>query len=173
MNNQLITFKGIVPKIGNDVFLAQGSQIIGDVVLADKVSIWFNTVLRGDVNYIRVGAKTNIQDLSVVHVATNSYPTLIGEDVTIGHRAIIHACTIGDRCLIGMGAIVMDGAVIGNDCLVAAGSLVTEKMNVPDGSVVMGSPAKIVRPLRDKERDWIRWSSLNYQELALSYLKAS
>lgn len=170
MNNQLISFKGVVPKIGNEVYLAQGAQVIGDVVLADRVSIWFNSVLRGDVNYIRIGARTNIQDLSVVHVATNSYPTLIGEDVTVGHRAIIHACTIGNRCLVGMGAIVMDGVVIGNDCLIAAGSLVTERMQVPDGSVVMGAPAKIVRPIRDNEREWIAWSSLNYQELALSYL---
>lgn len=165
----MIKYQNKYPQIDATVFVAAGVQLIGDVVIDAHASIWFNSVLRGDVHFIRVGKRTNIQDLTVVHVASGKYPTLIGDDVTVGHRALIHACTIGDRCLIGMGAIVMDGAQIGNDCIVAAGSLVLEKTVVPEGSLVMGTPAKVVRSLRDAERQWILQSSKNYCELAKNY----
>lgn len=164
------TYGGKNPKLASNVFLAPGTQIIGDVEIGNESSVWFNSVIRGDVNFVRIGDRTNIQDLSMVHVATDSYPTLIGHDVTIGHRALIHACSIGDRCLIGMGAILMDGVEVGQDCLVAAGSLVTERTKIPDGSVVMGSPARVIRQIRDKEREWIIWSSGNYKRLASEYL---
>lgn len=165
----ILKFKDTIPHIAQDVFLADGSKIIGDVVIGEKSSIWFNTVVRGDVHYIRIGKKTNIQDLSMVHVAASKYPAIVGDEVTVGHRAIIHACQIGDRCLIGMGAIVMDGAEIGDDCIVAAGSLVTEGTKVPPGSVVKGLPGKVVREIRPEELNWIKQSAQNYFELAKQY----
>jgi len=167
---QILAYKGKTPTIEKDVFVADGAKIIGDVIIGDGSSIWFNTVVRGDVNYIRVGKKTNIQDLSMVHVDSRKYPTLVGDEVTIGHRAIVHACTVGNRCLIGMGAIVMDRAEIGDDCIIAAGSVVTEGKKIPSGSVVKGLPGKIVREISDDERKWILKSAENYFQLAQSYI---
>lgn len=166
----MMRYQDKTPQLDPTVFMAEGARVVGDVVIDAHSSIWFNSVLRGDVHFIRVGKRTNIQDLTVVHVASGKYPTLIGDDVTVGHRALIHACTIGDRCLIGMGSIIMDGAQIGSDCIVAAGALVLERTVVPDGSMVMGTPAKVARPLRDNERQWILQSSKNYCELAKTYL---
>jgi carbonic anhydrase/acetyltransferase-like protein (isoleucine patch superfamily) len=162
-------YNNIHPQIAKDVFVAEGAQIIGDVEIASGSSVWFNTVIRGDVNYIRIGERVNVQDLSVIHVESGGHPTLIGDDVTIGHRAIVHACTIGNRCLIGMGAVIMDGAEIADDCIIAAGSLVTEGKKIPAGSVVKGLPGKVVRPVSSEERDWIRQSAVNYCELAQKY----
>lgn len=165
----VISYKNTSPSIEDDVFIADGAKVIGDVVIKSGSSVWFNTIVRGDVNYIRIGEKTNIQDLSVVHVDSHKFPTIIGDEVTIGHRAIIHACTIGNRCLIGMGAIVMDGAEIGENCIVAAGSVVTEGKIIPSGSVVKGIPGKIMREIRDEEREWIERSAQNYFRLAVDY----
>lgn len=167
----MIAYKGVVPKIGKDVFLAEGSFVIGDVEIGDNSSIWFNTVVRGDVNYIRIGNSTNIQDLTMVHVTTAKYPTIIGDNVTIGHRAMVHGCVIGNNCLIGMGAIILDGVKIGNNCLVAAGSLVTQGKEFPDGVLIMGSPAKVVRELTEEEIKGFQRLADHYSALAKSYLK--
>lgn len=168
---KILPFQNILPVVADDVFVAEGARIIGDVHIGAGSSIWFNTVLRGDVNFIRVGKMTNIQDLSVVHVESGKYPVVIGDDVTIGHKALIHGCTVGNGCLIGMGAILMDNVDIGEGSIVAAGSLVTEGMKVPPNSVVKGFPAKVFREVLAEEKEWLKRSAKNYYELAQSYLK--
>jgi carbonic anhydrase/acetyltransferase-like protein (isoleucine patch superfamily) len=162
--------KGVVPTLGRGVFIAPNASVIGDVVLGDESSVWFGTVLRGDVFPIRVGARTNVQDNAVVHVTGGKASTTIGDDVTIGHLALIHGCTIGNRCLIGMGSILLDGAVIEDDCLVAAGTLVPPRVRVPAGSLVMGRPAKVVRTLDPQDREHIREAGALYVGYACGYL---
>lgn len=139
------------PAIGKDVYIASTAVVLGDVVLGDQSSVWYNTVLRGDINRIVIGPGSNVQDNAVVHLA-DDYGCIIGTYVTVGHSAIVHACTVGDECLIGMGATVLDGAEIGDQCIVGANALVTQGMRVPAGSMVLGSPAKIVRTLSETER---------------------
>ena len=164
------TFRGKTPSLGQRVFIAENAAVIGDVVLGDDVSIWYGTQVRGDVMPIRIGARTNIQDNTVIHVTSDFSGTDIGVDVTIGHNAIIHACTIEDFCLIGMGSIILDGARIGSGSLVGAGALVTPGTHIPPGSLVLGSPAKVKRPLTDKEREQIDYGAKHYVELARAYL---
>lgn len=164
------TFRGKRPQLGQGVFLAENCAVIGDVVIGDESSIWYGTVVRGDVMPIRIGARTSVQDNSVIHVTSGFSGTDIGSDCTIGHNAIIHACTIEDRCLIGMGAIILDGARIGHGSLVGAGALVTPGTHIPPGSLVIGSPAKVKRPVRDKEREQIDYGAKHYVELARAYL---
>jgi gamma-carbonic anhydrase len=164
------TFAGKRPAIGANVFLAETCAVIGDVQIGDESSIWYGTVLRGDVMPIRVGARTSIQDNTVVHVTSGFAGTEIGNDCTIGHGAIIHACTIEDGCLIGMGAIILDGARVGRGSLVGAGALVTPGTDIPPGSLVLGSPAKVRRPVDDKERAQIQFGAQHYVELARAYL---
>lgn len=142
----LFEFKGMSPKLGKGVYLSPSVQVIGDVELGHYVNVWFHSVLRGDVNFIRIGDNTNIQDLSMLHV-TGKDPLIIGSNVTVGHSVILHACTIGSGSLIGMGAKILDGAVIGERCLVAAGSVVPPGKVYPDNSFIMGIPAKRVREL--------------------------
>ena len=137
--------------LARGVFIAQGAVVLGDVTIGDHSSVWFNAVVRGDINRIVIGHHTNIQDHAVLHLA-DDYPCVVGNYVTVGHSAIVHACTVGDECLIGMGAVILDGAVVGPQCLVGARALVTQRMEVPAGSLVMGSPAKIVRALTAEER---------------------
>lgn len=139
---------------------------MGDVHLGDGANVWYGSVLRGDVMPIRVGARTNIQDLTVVHVTSGEYPTHIGHDVTVGHRAIIHGCTVGDFCLIGMGAILLDGAEIGDYSLIGAGAVVTPGTKIPPGSLVLGSPGRVVRQVSDEEREGFVDSARHYVELA-------
>jgi gamma-carbonic anhydrase len=164
------TFQGIQPKIADSAFIEETAAVIGDVVIGEESSVWFNTVLRGDVHFIRIGNRTNIQDLCVVHVTHNTYPTILGDEVTIGHHVVLHGCTIKDRVLIGMGAIIMDGAVIGEDCVVGAGALITEQTVVPPKSLILGAPAKVKRAITDKELAWIRESAHNYVRYAKQYL---
>ena len=166
----LRTFQGIRPTIADSAFIEETAVIIGDVVIGEDSSIWFNTVVRGDVHYIRIGRRTNIQDLCMLHVTHDTHPLMIGNEVTVGHRVVLHGCTIQDRVLIGMGAIVMDGAVIGEDCIVGAGSLVTEGTVVPPKSLIFGSPARIRRPATEKELAWIAQSAENYVRYARQYL---
>jgi carbonic anhydrase/acetyltransferase-like protein (isoleucine patch superfamily) len=142
---------GVAPTLGRDVFVADSAAVIGDVHLGDEAGIWFGAVLRGDYFPIRVGARSNVQDNCVVHITADRAATTIGEDVTIGHAAVIHGCTIGDRCLIGMGSIVLDGAVVGDESFVAAGSLVSPGMVIPPRSFVIGRPAKVKRQVGDRE----------------------
>jgi carbonic anhydrase/acetyltransferase-like protein (isoleucine patch superfamily) len=160
-----------MPVVGADVFVEQSAQVIGDVTIGARSSIWFNCVVRGDVNYIRIGEETNVQDLSCLHVLRDRFPLVLGDRVTIGHSVTLHGCTIGNQCLVGMGAIVLDGAQIGEGCLIAAGALVTPGTKVPAFSLVMGSPAKVARPLGDAERKMTADFAANYVRYAESYLR--
>lgn len=148
------------------VLLAEGARVSGDVTLGREVNIWYNAVLRGDDGAIVVGDETNIQDCAVLHEETT-----VGRGCTIGHGAIVHGCTVGDNTLIGMGAIVLNGAKIGSDCIVGAGALVTGKMDAPDGSMILGSPAKVVRPLKPEEIEGNRAAMEEYLEAAAQYRK--
>lgn len=157
------------PKISSSAKLLPNTYIIGDVEIEDESSVWYGTVLRGDVNFIRVGKRTNIQDNTVVHVASKGNPTIIGDDVTIGHGAIVHACTIKNRVLIGMGAIVMDGVIVEEDCIVGAGSLLPPNKKYPKGHLIVGSPAKAVRELTSDEVASIKDSATHYVKVASNY----
>jgi carbonic anhydrase/acetyltransferase-like protein (isoleucine patch superfamily) len=148
------------------VFIAENAVVIGDVEIGENSSIWYGCVLRGDVNYIRVGARTNVQDASVIHVSSKTHPTVLEDEVTLGHRVTLHGCHVETGCLIGIGAIVLDGARVGRHSLVAAGSLVTPNTQIPPRSLVMGSPAKVKRELtgaevKDLERFWRNYVSLS------------
>src|SRR5690349_9940146 len=167
------TFQGIRPTIPKSCFIEDTAVVIGDVVVGEDCSVWFHAVIRGDVHYIRIGHRTNVQDLCMLHVTHDTHPLIIGSDVTIGHHVVLHGCTIKDRVLIGMGAILMDGAVIGEDSVVGAGALVTERTVVPPRSLVLGSPAKVRRPVTEQELSWIRESSANYVKYAGQYMDDS
>ena len=164
------TFQGIRPTIADSAFIEETAAVIGDVAIGEQSSVWFNTVIRGDVHYIRIGNRTNVQDLRVVHVSHDAYQTVLGDDVTVGHHVVLHGCTIKDRVLIGMGSILMDGVVIGEDCVVGAGALITEQTVLPPKSLILGSPAKVKRSVTDKELAWIRESAQNYVRYARQYL---
>ncbi len=164
------TFKGITPTIDPSAYVDGSAQVIGDVHIGAESSVWMNVVVRGDVHRIRIGRRSNIQDLTMVHVMRHTHPTTIGDEVTIGHSATIHGCTIEDRVLIGMGAILLNGCRIGSDSIVAAGTLVPEEMVVPPGSLVMGVPATVRRPLTDEERRSIRGYADNYVGYRLDYI---
>jgi carbonic anhydrase/acetyltransferase-like protein (isoleucine patch superfamily) len=148
---QLDRFLRQRPKLGEGVYIAKGAVVLGDVILGDHSSVWYNAIVRGDINYIRIGHHSNIQDNAVIHLA-DDYPCEIGNYVTVGHSAILHACKVGNESLIGMGAVVLDGSEIGDQCLIAAEALVTPGTKVPDGSMVVGAPAKVKRMLTDEER---------------------
>ena len=166
------SFKGITPAIPSSCYVDESAQVIGDVVLAENVSIWPCAVLRGDVNSIRIGANSNIQDCSVLHGQTDLYRVELGEWVTVGHRVMLHGCTTGDRCvIIGIGAIILTGARIGHDSIIAAGTLIPENAVVEPGSLWMGSPGKFRRALTDKDREKILWNARNYIVLREQYLK--
>ncbi len=164
------TFQGITPTIPESCFIEETAVVIGDVVMGENSSAWFHAVIRGDVNHIRIGHRTNVQDLCMLHVTHDTHPLIIGDDVTIGHHVVLHGCTVKDRVLVGMGAIIMDGAVIGEDSVIGAGALVTERTIVPPKSLVLGSPAKIKRPVREEELTWIRESAQNYVRYARQYM---
>lgn len=148
---KLFPYQGLFPEIHSSVFLASGVKIIGDVRIGENSSIWYNSVLRGDVHYIKIGNMTNVQDCSMLHVTNGKYPLNIGDKVTIGHSVKLHGCTVQDLCLIGIGAIVLDGAVVEQNSIVAAGSVVRPKFVVPGGKLVAGVPAKVVRDLTPEE----------------------
>lgn len=164
-------YKGILPKIHPTVYIDDSAIIIGDVEIGKGSSIWCNVVIRGDVNYIRIGERTNVQDNSVLHVTLNTHPLIIGDAVTIGHNVTLHGCTIRGRCLIGMGAIILDGAEINEDVIIGAGSLVTEGTVIPPRTLCFGSPARPVRGLKEEEVERIVRSSENYMRYAASYMK--
>ncbi|MDO4960659.1 MAG: gamma carbonic anhydrase family protein [Eubacteriales bacterium] len=159
----------IEPKVDKAVFIADTATVVGDVTIGEGSSVWFGAVLRADNEAITIGKNTNIQDGAVVHEDTGN-PVIIGDNVTIGHRAIVHGCTIGDNSLIGMGAILLSGCRIGNNCMVAAGALVTGKMDIPDGSIVMGAPAKTIKPLSDELKAEAAFAAEEYKERGKQYL---
>jgi len=155
----------VAPQVAASAWVADSGQVMGDVVLGEDASVWFGTVVRGDTARITIGAGTNVQDASVLH-ADIGQPLVIGERVTVGHQVMLHGCTVGDESLIGIGAIVLNGAKIGRNCLVGAGSLVTEGKEFPDGSMILGSPAKVVRQLTPEQIEGLRQSARHYMENA-------
>jgi carbonic anhydrase/acetyltransferase-like protein (isoleucine patch superfamily) len=172
---RVVPFRGASPIFGQGVFLAPGAMVVGDVILGEGTSIWYQTVIRGDTNFIRVGRETNIQDHAVIHVTTDTFPARIGSGVSIGHAAVVHGATLEDGCLIGIGAVVMDGAVIGAQTIVAAGSLVPPGATLPPRVLAVGSPARVQRPLRPDEfelleetvRHYLEYARLHARELGL------
>lgn len=170
-------FKGMTPKLGERVFIDPSSVVLGDVELGDDSSVWPLTVIRGDMNYIRIGKRTNVQDGSVLHITHASsynpdgYALIIGDEVTIGHRVMLHGCTIGNRVLIGMSTTIMDGAVVEDDVVIGAGSLVPPGKRLESGKLYMGSPAKAVRDLTESELSYFRYSAANYAKLKDEHLQ--
>jgi carbonic anhydrase/acetyltransferase-like protein (isoleucine patch superfamily) len=162
--------RGRLPRVHHTAFIDDSAQLIGDVEIGEESSVWMAVVIRGDVNSIRIGRRTNVQDGTIVHVMTRTHPTRIGDSVTVGHRAIVHGCTIDDQCLIGMGAILLNGSHVGTGSIVAAGSLLVEGMDVPPRSLVMGSPGKVKRTLTDAEVAGIQGYADRYVGYRLDYM---
>jgi carbonic anhydrase/acetyltransferase-like protein (isoleucine patch superfamily) len=170
LRQQLDRFLRQAPRLGRGVYIARGATVVGDVTLGDETSVWYGAVLRGDINRIVVGDHSNIQDNAVVHLA-DDLPALLGNYVTVGHGAIVHACSIGDECLIGMGATILDGAVIGEQCIIGAHALVTQGTKIPPGSMVLGTPAKVARALSAEERLGIKGWAEKYVVNAAYHLE--
>jgi carbonic anhydrase/acetyltransferase-like protein (isoleucine patch superfamily) len=161
-------YRDNVPKIINPAFIAESAEIIGEVEVGQDSSIWFNAVIRGDVNFIKIGTETNIQDGSTLHVSEN-FALTVGNRVTVGHNAVLHACRVGDNSLVGMGTILLDGAIIGKNTLVAAGSVILQNANIPDGVLAAGVPGKVIRQLTLEERTQLIESAKNYVAYAKSF----
>jgi carbonic anhydrase/acetyltransferase-like protein (isoleucine patch superfamily) len=175
----LRAWKGVTPQLGERVFVDPASMVLGDVVLGDDCSVWPMAVIRGDMHRIRIGARTSVQDGCVLHITHASdfnpegFPLTIGEEVTICHKAVLHGCTLGSRILVGMGAIVMDGAVVEDEVIIAAGAVVPPGKHLQSGHVYAGNPAKALRPLKDKERAFFPYTAGNYVKLKDEYLAAA
>lgn len=165
----IMGFKDTKPQIHESCFIAPTADIIGDVILEENVNIWFGTVIRADGNAIKIGKNTNIQDNSVVHIAGENIDTIIGKNVTVGHNAIVHGCIVGDNCLIGMGAIILNRAEIGENTIIGAGSLVTEGKKIPSGVLCLGSPAKVIRNLTEDEIAGLKKHAQGYVDLSKDY----
>lgn len=176
--NNIRAYKGIVPKIADSTYVDPAAVVIGDVVIGEDSSVWPMVAIRGDVNYIRIGERTNIQDGCVLHVthkgpmAPEGYPLSIGNDVTVGHNVVLHACTVEDECLIGMGSVVLDGAVIRKGAIIGAGSVVSPGKELEGGYLYLGTPARKVRELSDKERSFLSYSAKHYVALKNDYLNS-
>ncbi|MCI0431506.1 MAG: gamma carbonic anhydrase family protein [Rhodospirillales bacterium] len=169
MSGLILPFRGVYPRIAPGAFVAPTAVVIGDTEIAEGASLWFGVVVRGDVNKIRIGARSNIQDGAIVHAATGTFATHIGAEVTIGHAAVIHACTIEDRAFIGIKAVVMDGAVVETSAMVAAGALVGPGKRIPSGELWAGSPARFLRKLGPEDERQFGWIAAHYVELAEAY----
>jgi carbonic anhydrase/acetyltransferase-like protein (isoleucine patch superfamily) len=165
----IAAYQGKTPRLDPTVFVVESATVIGDVVIGPESSVWFGAVVRGDIESIRIGARTNVQDNATIHVVGGKFGTRLGDGVTVGHNAVVHGCTIEDGALVGMGAIVLDGAVIGAESLVGAGALVAPGTRVPPRSLVLGSPGKVVRPVSDEELERLRSSAANYVDYARRY----
>lgn len=177
----ILPYREYQPQVGKGGWVAPNATLIGDAILGEDVSLWFNTVVRGDVHFIRIGARTNIQDHCIVHITQHEgverseqdgYPTIIGSDVTVGHRVILHGCTVGDLCLIGMGSIILDGAVIGRESIVGAGSVVTPGKQFPPRSLIMGTPGKVVKEVSEAQVQEMQASWRRYVALKNEYHRA-
>jgi len=162
-------YRGQMPRVHPSAFIDDSAQVIGDVEIGEESSVWMCVVIRGDVNRIRIGRRSNVQDGTIVHVMKDTHPTVIGDNVTIGHGAVVHGCTIEDRCLVGMGAILLNGVTVGSGSIVAAGTLLPEGMQVPPRSLVMGSPGKVRRTLSDADLDEIQMYADRYVGYRLDY----
>lgn len=158
-----------VPAVDPSAYVVDAAVVVGDVVIGAEASVWFHAVVRGDVERVRIGPRTNVQDNATVHVTRDRWPTLVGADVTVGHGAVLHGCTVGDHCLVGIGAVVLDGAVIARECLVGAGAVVTPGTHVPPRSLVLGTPARRVRDLTADEIAHLHRSAAGYVEHARAY----
>jgi len=176
MSNTFRAYKGVVPTVSESAYIDESAVIIGDVIIGEESSVWCTTVIRGDVNSIRIGKRSNVQDASVLHVTHKNpllhpegFPLIIGDDVTIGHRVTLHGCVLQDRCFIGMNAVVMDGAVVESDSMVGAGALVTGGTTVESGWLYIGAPARKKRQLSEKEIAQIKQSALNYVGFSEDY----
>ncbi len=167
-----IPVRGLKPKIHETAFIANDAVVIGDVEIGEDASVWFGSVVRGDVNYIRIGARTNIQDMTMIHVSSKTHATVLEDEITVGHRVTLHGCHVERGCLIGIGAILLDGVRIGAQSLVGAGSLLTPGTQIPPRSLVLGSPAKVKRELTENELAYLDRSWRNYTELKAQYLTA-
>ncbi len=166
-------YNGITPKLGARVFIAEGAHVIGDVEIGDDSSIWFNTIVRGDVNHIRIGHHTNIQDASICHVQRNLYPCIVGDHVTVGHGVILHGCQVESHCLIGMRSTLLNNVHVGSESIIAAGALITEGTVIPPRSMVMGMPGKVRREVTEEEIARIHGSAKHYSNFKDTYLVAS
>ncbi len=164
-------YRAILPRVHPTVFVDDSAQVIGDVEIGEESSVWMNVVVRGDVNWIRIGRRTNLQDGTIVHVMRGTHPTTIGDEVTVGHGVILHGCTVHRRCLVGMGAVLLNGVDVGENCIVAAGTLLTEETKVPAGSLVIGRPGKVKRPLTPEEIASIGDYAERYVGYRLEYMK--
>ncbi|MET0752325.1 MAG: gamma carbonic anhydrase family protein [Pyrinomonadaceae bacterium] len=165
------SFQNAAPKIHETAFIAEDAVIIGDVEIGEQASVWYGSILRGDVNYIRIGARTNIQDASVIHVSSRTHPTVLEDEITVGHRVTLHGCHIEKGSLIGIGSILLDGVRVGRNSLVAAGSLLTPNTEIPPESLVMGAPARVKRRLSDEEIENLKKFWQNYVSLSRIYQK--
>lgn len=168
----ILAHHGKLPVVATSAFIAPSVDLVGEVEIGEESSVWFQCVIRGDVNWIKIGARTNIQDHSMLHVDRRGFPLTIGDEVTVGHRVMLHGCTIGNRCLVGMGAIIMNGAVIGDECIIGAGALITEGKTFLARSLIVGAPAKAVRELRPEELEYLAKSAKNYVSDSREYLAA-
>jgi gamma-carbonic anhydrase len=166
----VMPYKDMYPTLGERVFIAPGAWVVGDVVIGNHSSIWFNTVVRGDVHYIRIGSETNVQDNCILHVTEGKFPLEIGSRVTIGHRAIVHGCVVEDECLIGMGAVILDGAKIGKGSVIAAGSVIAPGAEIAPNSLVMGIPGTFKKTTGEAEQKLIRESVEHYLQLSADYM---
>ena len=166
------TFQNLTPRIHETAFIADNAIVVGDVEIGAESSIWYGSILRGDVNFIRIGARTNIQDMTMIHVSRHDLPTVVEEDVTIGHRVTLHGCFVGQGALIGIGATLLDGVSVGANSLVAAGSLITPNTQIPERSFVLGAPARVKRELTDDEIEKIHENCRNYVSLSKIYLES-
>lgn len=166
----ILPYKGIMPKIHSSAFIAPGVVVIGDVEIGAETNVWFGCVIRGDVNSIRIGERTNIQDNSVIHVTRKTGPTKIGSGITIGHSVLMHACTLEDECFIGMNSTIMDGAVVESGGMVAAAALIAPGKRISKGQIWAGNPAKFMREMKDEEKAYIKISADNYCQLAREYI---
>ncbi|MBI1216834.1 MAG: gamma carbonic anhydrase family protein [Alphaproteobacteria bacterium] len=169
MNVSNIPYRGKRPRAHDSAFIAPGAVLAGDIEIGAESSVWFGCIIRGDVNNVRIGARTNVQDGAVIHVSSFGYGAALGDDVTVGHMAMLHACTVEDGAFIGMKACVMDGAVVEKGAMVAAGALVTAGKCVPSGELWAGTPAKFLREMTEKEKEYLRWSAQHYVKLSREY----
>ena len=169
MSSLILPFDGKSPVIARDAYVAPNASLIGDIEIGEEASIWFGAVLRGDVGRIRIGARSNVQDLSMIHMTDGETDTIVGEDVTVGHSVVLHGCTVGDRCLIGMGSLLLDHVVVGEDSLIAAGTLLTSRTVIPPRSLVRGRPGKVIREVTPEEMAMGIEGARHYVEMARKY----